>query len=235
VGLGGFGRYGGIERSEIMTVITTHDLPVTFGETVTGLDWDASGVNVTLTGKDRVTTARFDLVSAADGLNSHTRGLVLGADKVDAFDTGRGGLVAWANQDPGESGRHAETTAGSAAFTGWLRRRLRNGDPVVTLGALDAIEHANDPYLWRFTDTRVGRWATGRVVLVGDAAAEFLPTTGIGATMAMDSAAILAAHLSNAFPEEKGDRYREYGRLQRPRVIAAHENSRQLAKLMFRQ
>jgi salicylate hydroxylase len=259
--LGEFGRYGGIERSELMTAITGNDLPVTLEATVTGLDQDADGVTATLTGDDRVSTARFDLVIAADGLHSHTRSLVLRADEVDTFDTGWGGWVAWADQDPDESGTYtetwgrgffigrypvpgrvgifiggpnAETAAGPTAFTNRLRSQLHDRDPV-TLGSLEAIEHANDPYLWRFTDTRAQRWATGRVVLLGDAAAGFLPTAGIGATMALESAAVLAANLSNATSKEIADRLREYERLQRPRVIAAHENSRQLAKLMFRQ
>lgn len=233
---------------------------LTFEVTVTGLDQDTRGVTATLTGEDRVSTARFDLVIAADGLRSRTRGLILRADEVDTFDTGWGGWVAWADPGPGESGTYtetwgrgffigrypvpgrvgifigapyADTAAGPAGFTGRLRGRLRNGNPV-TARSLEAIEHAHDPYLWRFTDTRAQRWATGRVVLLGDAAAGFLPTAGIGATIAMESAAVLAAHLSKAAPEEIGDRLHEYERVQRPRVIAAHENSRQLAKLMFR-
>lgn len=179
---------------------------------------------------------------------------------MGAFDTGWGGWVAWADLDPGEGGTyteiwgrgffigryplpgrvgiyiggpHAETAAGPAAFTGRLRRRLRNGDPM-SLDALDAIEQANDSHLWRFTNTRADRWATGQAVLLGDAVAGFLPTAGIGATMALESAAVLAPHLSNALPAERGDRLREYERVQRPRTPAAHESSRQLTKFMVR-
>ncbi len=39
-------------------------------------------------------------------------------------------------------------------------------------------------------------WIKGRVVLLGDSACAFLPTAGIGASMAMESAAVLADELS---------------------------------------
>ena len=56
-------------------------------------------------------------------------------------------------------GQEAETAAGPAARIGRLRRRLRNGHPM-TCRALIAIERANDPCIWRFTDSRADRRAT---------------------------------------------------------------------------
>src|SRR5690606_21944871 len=55
-------------------------------------------------------------------------------------------------------------------------------------------------FLWRMADVRAPQWVQGRVALVGDAAAAFLPTAGIGASMALESAAVLADELSRTDP-----------------------------------
>src|SRR5699024_2618451 len=79
---------------------------------------------------------------------------------------------------------------------------------------------------------RARRWAVGRTVLLGDAAAGFLPTAGIGAGMAMESASVLADEIAadRDDPIAALDRFEA---CQRPRVEAAHDNSRSLAGLMF--
>ena len=52
-------------------------------------------------------------------------------------------------------------------------------------------------FLWRMSDVRARSWVQGRVALVGDAVAAFLPTAGVGASMALESAAVLADELSH--------------------------------------
>jgi dienelactone hydrolase len=58
---------------------------------------------------------------------------------------------------------------------------------------------------------------------------------GIGAGMAMESATVLAHLLRDVSRDGVVEALRAYERAQRPRVEAAQDNSRQLAKLMFRQ
>ena len=48
------------------------------------------------------------------------------------------------------------------------------------------------------TDFRAKVWSRGRTVLLGDAAAAFLPTADVGASAAMDAAAPLSDELSRA-------------------------------------
>ncbi|UUO03011.1 FAD-dependent monooxygenase [Mycolicibacterium novocastrense] len=91
-----------------------------------------------------------------------------------------------------------------------------------------------DPYYWSLTDCRAPRWTTGHTVLLGDAAAGFLPTAGVGAGMAMESAWVLSRMLRHAPRIALGELLRAYEHAQRPRVEAAQDNSRQLAKVMFR-
>jgi 2-polyprenyl-6-methoxyphenol hydroxylase-like FAD-dependent oxidoreductase len=71
------------------------------------------------------------------------------------------------------------------------------------------------------------------MVLLGDAAAGFLPTAGIGAGMAMESAWALARMLRHAHPGAISGLLQAYEAAQRPRVEAAQDTSRQLARLMF--
>ncbi|MDY6998369.1 MAG: hypothetical protein SW019_17350 [Actinomycetota bacterium] len=72
-------------------------------------------------------------------------------------------------------------------------------------------------------------WTTLRAVLLGDAAAGFLPTAG----MAIESAWVLDRMLRRASRSRISDLLRAYEKAQRPRVEAAQSNSRQLAKVMF--
>ncbi|HWU74880.1 MAG TPA: FAD-dependent monooxygenase, partial [Rhodanobacter sp.] len=73
-----------------------------------------------------------------------------------------------------------------------------------------------------------------RTVLLGDAAAGFLPTAGIGAGMAMESAGVLARRLLAADRAGVAAVLHDYETAQRPRVEAAQDNSRALMKYMFR-
>lgn len=52
--------------------------------------------------------------------------------------------------------------------------------------------------------------------------------------MAMESAAVLGRSLAEAAPGSVADALRRYEARQRPRVQAAQQNSRVLARLMFR-
>ena len=121
---------------------------------------------------------------------------------------------------------------------------------------LDALLADPDPYFWPLKDVRASRWTTNRTVLLGDAAAGFLPTAGVGAGMAIESAWVLArmllATLTTAEPGRAGpvpspdlaERRQvtsadlaavltAYETAQRPRVETAQDTSRSLARLMF--
>lgn len=136
-------------------------------------------------------------------------------------------------------GPDTATTVGPAAFADRVRGELGHTTPRVE-AALRALRSAEDPFFWALDDVRSARWAFGRTVLLGDAAAGFLPTAGIGAGMAMESAWVLAGTLDRLLDAEPHpDRARvasalaAYEDRQRPRVESAQSNSRQLARYMF--
>jgi 2-polyprenyl-6-methoxyphenol hydroxylase-like FAD-dependent oxidoreductase len=255
-----FGDYRGIARGDLLHAFTPDGAPVTFGATVRALSQAADSVQVTIQDSEQVATGDFDLVVAADGLHSSTRALILRPDQAVPYDTGWGGWVAWIDDgDPALTdlydeiwgagffvgiypvkgrvgvfvgGDRSETAVGPSRFVARIRDDLREFDKR-TERALAAIAAGGDDYYWRFTDVRSATWSVGRVALLGDAAAGFLPTAGIGAGMAMESAGVLARTLATADRATVTAALREYERAQRPRVEAAQANSRQLAHLVF--
>ncbi len=256
--LGRYGDYRGLSRGALLDLLG--DGPVCYDTTVTELRQDADRVTVGLrTGAGGSTVdAEFDVVIAADGLHSTTRDLLLPPGRVDQFDSGWGGWVSWAppdtDTDLGEElwgagffagtypvagrigvfvgGPRADTRRGPQRFTAAIRDRVpRLSDRLGT--ALHSVATDPSTYYWPLVDRRAARWASGRVVLLGDAAAGFLPTAGIGAGMAIESAHLLCAHLRAATPDRVPATVRDYERAQAPRVLAAQDNSRALARLVF--
>lgn len=71
------------------------------------------------------------------------------------------------------------------------------------------------------------------MVLLGDAACAFLPTAGIGASLAMESASVLAEELSRSDAVHVESALAFYEARRRPRVEAAQDANRKLAKTMY--
>lgn len=252
--LNAFGEYRGISRGELMRVLASTGGTLSCETTVTALEQRGDAVAVTVGGVE----AEFDAVIAADGLHSATRELVLRPEQVATYDTGWGGWVVWADADTdagtGEelwgTGSFAgtypvkgllgaivccpreERAAGLEAFVAKMRAEIPEPGPRLDRVLTEAVD-GRPSYFWSLTDSRSDDWSVGRVGLVGDAAAGFLPTAGIGAGMAMESAWVLAGRLAECESDRVADALVGYERAQRPRVEAAQSNSRQLARLMF--
>ncbi|WP_222262974.1 FAD-dependent oxidoreductase [Modestobacter marinus] len=258
-GLLAFGDYRGIERGELLAVLAAAGGAVTHGATVTGLAQDGERVRAVLADGIGEETAEFDVAIAADGMHSATRALVLDDGQVTGLDTGWGGWVAWTDSDDAPDrydecwgagfllrtypvrdrigvfvgGPRRDTAAGPAAFAARVRGQLRAED-VRLDRALAAVAAGDGTRFWPMTDVRSATWSGGRVGLLGDAAAGFLPTAGIGAGMAIESAAVLGRLLLQATPGSVPEVLRRYEARQRPRVEAAQQNSRVLARMVFR-
>lgn len=201
----------------------------------------------------------FDLVVGADGLHSRVRNLVFGEQPY--FHTNWGGWVWWADLAtvPAETfvehwgaGRFVgayPTRDGAGIFAAASLggdfelpgpgRRQRVYEKFAGMGSmvdawLDAMPDDNaELFFWRLSDVRSSQWMNGRVVLLGDAAAAFLPTAGIGASMAMESAAVLADELSRTDTHFVEHALSLYVKRRRDRVESIQDESRRLARTMF--
>jgi len=258
--LNAYGDYRGIARGELLEVLSTHGAPISYSATLKMIRQTAGTVEAVLQDRSGAIDATFDAVVLADGLHSESRARLLDPHQVATYDTDWGGWVAWietdaAHADQGDEiwgagffvgiypvkgragvfvgGNRTDMRAGPAAFVAHIRAQLHSTDPWLER-ALAQVEIGKDLYFWKLTDCRADTWSLGRVALLGDAAAGFLPTAGIGAGLAMESATTLARHLLDAGSENIDEALCAYERAQRPRVEAAQDNSRQLAKMMFR-
>ncbi|MGH7988475.1 MAG: FAD-dependent oxidoreductase [Candidatus Binataceae bacterium] len=254
-----YGPIQGIRRRELLEILSAgaDGIPVHFGIALTGLE--DRGEKILATFSDR-STAEFDLVVAADGMHSETRPIILGQDEFAYWESGWACWLAWA---PGQilppatsaefwgAGRligvypvkdaNGVVLAGPAKLlskegrTGFMQHigkhfGMFEGQARAALQAISGVEEA---FFWDLHDCRTKFWSKGRVVLLGDAAAGFLPTAGIGASMAMLSAAALADELSRADAGHVEYALRLFERRNRKRVEAAQDTSRRLARIMM--
>lgn len=255
------GNYRGIARGELLQALAAEGAAVSYTTTLTALRQTPDAVHATLRGDDGTVEAEFDAVILADGMHSSGRGLLLAPEQVSGYDTGWGGWMVWMDSDAAHAdrgdeiwgtdffvgvypakgragvfigGHREDTRVGPPDFVAHIRAQLQQLDPWLerALSATAASDAA--PYYWKLTDCRSATWAQGRVALLGDAAAGFLPTAGIGAGMAMESAGVLAWRLLAASRPTVAAALADYERVQRPRVEAAQDNSRSLARFLCR-
>ncbi|HET8735713.1 MAG TPA: NAD(P)/FAD-dependent oxidoreductase [Pricia sp.] len=253
-----YGDYRGIARGKLLEVLTNEGCDVAFDTTVTAISETSEISRVDFKTGTETCQLDFDLVIVADGIHSSTRELVLKKQKIDIVDTHWGGWVVWApedeNMDLGEElwgagfffgvypvkgklgvflgGSLKDTKIGPKAFVSKIRKKLDIISPRIE-SCLRSIEETDKPFYWPLKDCRSPQWAFNHTILLGDAAAGFLPTAGIGAGMAMESAWVLTRMLHYSNKENVATMLKAYEKLQRPRVESAQGNSRGLAWLMF--
>lgn len=252
-GIARHGHLGIVPRAELVDLLAAAcgDVERRPGRVV-GVEHGETGVGAHLEDGTRV---EADLLVGADGIGSAVRTSMLGPQP--RHDTGWVCATWWVDpaDHPGGDGETVEFW-GAGHFVGaypcrervclivggpsdalrgpharaWLRRTLdRCGLPADRLlPAADA-----DRWLWPMSDVRAGQWVQGRVALVGDAAAAFLPTAGVGASMALESAAALADELTRCDRDHVPTALRLYERRRRQRVERAQQQSRLFAKVLF--
>jgi len=195
-----------------------------FGDRVDSLEQDGSGVVSFDSGRQ----ARYDLVVVAEGVGSSTRELFFPGENVPRWMDitiaylsipGQPGDSDYARQYNTTGGRGAALKPGRdgrlGAYLGiqkkpegeheWSEEQQRRfiHDLFADEGwdfprILAAMRDVDDFYFDVLRQVHMPRWLNGRVVLTGDAAWCPTPLSGIGTTLAMVGAYVLAGELAKA-------------------------------------
>ncbi|WP_433653927.1 FAD-dependent oxidoreductase [Nocardia sp. CA-128927] len=211
------------DLSEVLHRSARGDAEFVFDDTVTALDQDEGGVDVTFR---RSAPRRFDLVVGSDGMHSTTRRPVFGPERQFVRDLGLYGatvpLEPDAIDDPSELTMltvpnrmlvvHPSRTTPLAIFTFRAaqpaphdRKNIALHKQTVADAYADVRWRAPElvaayldhpaPFFDPLTTVRMPSWSRGRVVLLGDAAAA-TALLGDGSSMAMAGAYALAEELA---------------------------------------
>ncbi len=251
------GGYRGIERGRLIDLLRRACSTAEFrwDTHVVGLENDEASVSVRFADGSM---SSYDIVIGADGMDSTVRDQTFGEGVSARYETGWGGWVSWSPHLRSCDDCYRELWSAGwgiglypvadrlGIFLGGAINKL-NGTKATDFAktvadrlskgpfrdALAGADFTGEPFFWEFTDQRSERWHAGRVVLLGDAATGFLPTAGVGASMAMEGAAVLAGALVKADPARAKDAFATFEAHQRHRVERAQAQSRALARIMF--
>lgn len=220
---------------------------ITFGRSITSISQTGESVAVTF---NDGSTAEYDAVIAADGLRSETRRLIFG--NLPLSYHGVTGWAFWTNID---IGRDTREVYGPGLYMGFFPSQQRpccfaaaasprntTDDPTTRRARLEALfssfpdwahsalATSGDPSIWHddFLDIRLPCWTQGRIALVGDAAHAVMPSAGVGASLAIESAYVLADELSRAPSIRIPEALVRYERRRRARADRVQGQSRQL-------
>lgn len=234
------------ELSRVLYDATCEDTEYLFGDRVASLDDLGDRVRVGLrSGTER----EFDLVIAADGIRSKTRelafqgevdfrslGLYMAYFTIPRTPTD-GSWARWYNAPGGRSLLLRTDNLGTARAVlsfrgppqGYERLKVDEQKDVLRRVFADAgwevprvlagLAGTTDFYFEAIGQVRMPRWSHGRVALVGDAAYCASPISGMGTSLALVGAYVLAGELSRH--SNHTEAFAAYERLMRPYVTQA--------------
>jgi 2-polyprenyl-6-methoxyphenol hydroxylase-like FAD-dependent oxidoreductase len=215
----------GMQRAQLQEIlceaVRASSASVRLGITAKELIQDETGVTVRFSDG---TEGRYDLVIAADGVNSATRAMIGISDKpestgmaiwrvathrpegVERSDLIYGGPCYIAGYCPtGQNTMYAylveatrdRTAIDPASYAEEMRRLAAGYGGVWPEIAASITDPAKVNYTWFHRLLVEGAWHCGRVVLIGDAAHACPPTVAQGAAMSLEDASVLAEMLSD--------------------------------------
>lgn len=218
------GRFISLARADLAAALFSacRGIPAHFGVWVTAIQQDDHGVVATLSDGRR---ERFDLVIGAGGLHSGVRELIFGPEAqfeefldcyVAAFRIPgyprRDGLTYVSHTVPQRQVGRVALRDDATLVLMVCRAELIDGDPPreqqraalrrafgdmrwEVPDILDRMEEVDDVYFDRVSQIHLPRWSSGRVALLGDAAACPSLLAGEGTGLAMIEAYVLAGEL----------------------------------------
>lgn len=250
------GELRALHRADLIDILRQGTrAPHRMGTSITDVDVREDGVEAMLSSGER---CHADLLVAADGIHSSVRALA--GIHTDLLDWGFTAFTWWMptveelqttvqeywghgalfglypirekmNAVAGIPTPHNLGSMNQSAIKAYIRKALE-GFPALPKAAIAALEH-EEVYAWKMMDHCAQQWIKSRIVLVGDAAAGFLPTAGVGASNALKSAQVLADEIGRADARSLPQALSLWEQRVRHRVEANHEASRRLARMIF--
>ena len=203
------------------------------------------------------TTVSGDVLIGADGINSITRKLVFGEhQKRYTGWKGYGWPISPKTSDlntvfeywlhkrfigvyPGKDGVFAftclpDTNENKDPIQGRGEKILSNFHDVPGIAKRILEQIPEDPQIWHdsISDLWIDNWVKNRIVLIGDASAAILPTAGIGASVAMESAVELSQYLRRS-EGSIHDKLSDFYHNRKEKVYSILKESGDFAKIMF--
>lgn len=251
------GQLVSVARGDLAATIyaaIADDVETIFDDSITAIDQNPDGISVSFT---HTPTRDFDLLVGADGLHSNVRqlafesgagverylGCLVAAAVVDGYRP-RDELVYVTYSRPGRSVARFSLCGDRTLFL-FVFRSDQHRDPG-DLGArkallwhefgdagweckqiLAALDDADDLYFDVVSQVRMDGWSTGRVALVGDAAACVSLLAGEGTGLAMTAAYVLAGELVCARQDHRRA-FPAYERRMRPFVEGKQAGAQRL-------
>ncbi|WP_433223504.1 FAD-dependent monooxygenase [Dactylosporangium sp. CS-047395] len=238
------------DLAEVLYAATRERVRYRFGDQITAVDQDETGVDVRFAGG---TAERYDLLIGCDGVHSGVRRLVFGDDPETRKPLGVYGAIFTM---PGTLGLHRSGIMYSEPGRSVTVSSPHGGNQIVSLSfyepgleydyrdpdqqrriiaarfadagwrtpeLLAAMEHADDFWFDSTTQIHLPRWSQGRVALLGDAGFAGGPG-GNGTGLAIVGAHVLAGELDRA----RGDHrvaFARYEDLMRPYVATCQKQA----------
>lgn len=235
------------ELSRLLVEAGGPDVEYIVGDYITGLHQEAEHVTVDFANG---AVRQFDLVAVAEGTRSRTRDLVFDQVQFrdlglyTAYGTiprtaGDDDWWRWFNAPGGRTITLRPDNVGTTRVTlsflsppgGYedmdprdqraaLRRRFA-GAGWEAARILDALDSDAELYVDHMTQVLASRWSSGRVVLLGDAAWCATPLSGMGTTLAVTGAYVLAGELARH--DDHSQAFLSYENRMRPAVSRAQK------------
>jgi 2-polyprenyl-6-methoxyphenol hydroxylase-like FAD-dependent oxidoreductase len=231
------------DLGQILYEATRDDTEYIFGDSITGIEQDSEGVRVSF---EHAAPRSFGLVIGADGLHSNVRRQVFGEEAgfvsdlgyyvsiftvpdtfgldhsgllysvpgrtASVFSAGEQAIAQFYFAAADATGEPQEVLASAFAGVGWVVPEL-----------LAAMKDAPDFYFDSVSQVHLDRWSSGRVSLIGDAAAAAGPG-GNGTGNAVVAAYVLAGELAAAGGDYRAA-FERYERLLRPYVAKGQKQA----------